>query len=350
VEPETQPPAEVDAPAVVRVAREFADARSLDDLERVFSARFGRVIDVPMYGFYALDEDRRGIDRNVGVNVSDAFVARYERAMHLDPLLEQARATGSATYNLAAMSPEEWEESAIYRLAYATHAMRHVAEVPIKAAGDVVGALHFAASEPTRGFVAANLRMADALSEALGAAIAEIRSEGRADRELRQLRAAMDLAGVSVAVSHPGACELRLNAGARRLLEQVVNWEERLHHLLRQPAGARRFTRRVEVALGSGSHGTLLAHCERLDGGELVAVIELQRARPHLSQQILGALTPREADVAALIVEGLTDREIAVELSISHHTVGQHAKGIYRKTGVDSRVALTRQLTYHSDG
>jgi hypothetical protein len=32
----------------------------------VFVAGFRRVIDVPMYGFYALDEDGGAIDHNVG--------------------------------------------------------------------------------------------------------------------------------------------------------------------------------------------------------------------------------------------------------------------------------------------
>ena len=56
------------------------------------------------------------------------------------------------------------------------------------------------------------------------------------------------------------------------------------------------------------------------------------------------ALTAREAEVAVLIVEGLADREIAERIYLSHHTVTQYVKRIYRKLDVDSRVALTRLL------
>jgi DNA-binding NarL/FixJ family response regulator len=59
---------------------------------------------------------------------------------------------------------------------------------------------------------------------------------------------------------------------------------------------------------------------------------------------LLAALTPREQEVAALVVDGLADREIAGSLHLSHHTVSQYVKRIYRKLGVDSRVALTRLL------
>ena len=63
-----------------------------------------------------------------------------------------------------------------------------------------------------------------------------------------------------------------------------------------------------------------------------------------MSPSALGVLTPREADVAVLVADGLADREIAARLYLSHHTVSQHVKRIYRKLDVDSRVALTRVL------
>ena len=40
----------------------------------------------------------------------------------------------------------------------------------------------------------------------------------------------------------------------------------------------------------------------------------------------------------------LSGREIAERLYLSHHTVSQDVKRVYRKLGVDSRVALTREL------
>jgi DNA-binding NarL/FixJ family response regulator len=53
-------------------------------------------------------------------------------------------------------------------------------------------------------------------------------------------------------------------------------------------------------------------------------------------------LTPREADVLALLQEGATNAQIAHSLSIGIETVRTHARNIYRKLGVASRRELAR--------
>src|SRR5919109_2313445 len=53
-------------------------------------------------------------------------------------------------------------------------------------------------------------------------------------------------------------------------------------------------------------------------------------------------LTPREADVLALLQEGATNAQIAHALSIGVETVRTHARNIYRKLGISSRRDLAR--------
>jgi DNA-binding NarL/FixJ family response regulator len=328
----------------VRFTRALSDASSLDDLERVFSAGFGRLLDVPMYGFYTLEQEQLRIRHWVGVHLSDVFVARYQQAIEWDPLVERYRATGQPVYNRDLMSEAEWEASAIYRLAYSTHKMRHVAVFPLTAAGQVVGALHLAARQPARRFAPADLRVTEAIAGVLGSAIARIRAEQRNGRELEQALTALALAGTAVVISRPRAPELALNRAARELLDEVEDADERLHEVLRRPPSANVFSRRTEVRLASGEAAVLHAHSDRLAEGGLVTILEVERERPRLSLHLFRALTPRESEVAALVVDGLSDREIAEQLTLSHHTVGQHVKSIYRKLGVDSRVRLTRLL------
>lgn len=52
-------------------------------------------------------------------------------------------------------------------------------------------------------------------------------------------------------------------------------------------------------------------------------------------------LSERERDVLILVARGMTNKEIAVELNISPHTVMSHRKNIVHKTGIRSVAGLT---------
>ncbi|MEZ5077443.1 MAG: AAA family ATPase [Solirubrobacterales bacterium] len=55
-------------------------------------------------------------------------------------------------------------------------------------------------------------------------------------------------------------------------------------------------------------------------------------------------LTERQAEVTRLIARGLSNREIAERLRVSPSTVKRHLENVYRRTGVNSRGALTALL------
>jgi DNA-binding CsgD family transcriptional regulator len=55
-------------------------------------------------------------------------------------------------------------------------------------------------------------------------------------------------------------------------------------------------------------------------------------------------LTAREAEVALLIAQGLTDAAIASRLGLSAHTVGHHAERIFDSLGVHTRTAIPLKL------
>jgi len=55
-------------------------------------------------------------------------------------------------------------------------------------------------------------------------------------------------------------------------------------------------------------------------------------------------LTPREADVAALLADGLPDKQIARDLEISLHTVRRHAERVLAKTGCHNQTEAALKL------
>jgi DNA-binding CsgD family transcriptional regulator len=227
------------------------------------------------------------------------------------------------------------------------HDMRHVVQVPVLCGQTMVGTINLGTSDPDRGYTASELRLAEALGRLVGVAVEGIRAREDLNQELERARAALELTGSAVVVSDPKALELRLNDAARQLLGQLPGGEERAYGLIAPPPGTPAgFSRSVDVELLDGDRGRLHAYSSRLprQAGALVTVLELDREHSARPSGPLVALTPREREVAALVVDGLTDREIAERLYLSRHTVSQYTKRIYRKLGVDSRVALTRLL------
>ena len=68
-----------------------------------------------------------------------------------------------------------------------------------------------------------------------------------------------------------------------------------------------------------------------------------EQARPR-SPGAPEVLTPQEEQIAWLVAEHLSNREIAARLFISASTVEYHLRKIFRKRGVASRVQLAHLL------
>jgi len=68
------------------------------------------------------------------------------------------------------------------------------------------------------------------------------------------------------------------------------------------------------------------------------------RTPPGTSEYGLDALTQREREVAKLVQERLTNREIASAMFLSQKTIETHMRNIFRKLGVSSRVEVARTI------
>jgi len=56
-------------------------------------------------------------------------------------------------------------------------------------------------------------------------------------------------------------------------------------------------------------------------------------------------LTQREREVAILVAQGLTNRQISSKLSISERTAGNHVASILKKLGLSSRAQIATWAT-----
>ena len=57
-----------------------------------------------------------------------------------------------------------------------------------------------------------------------------------------------------------------------------------------------------------------------------------------------GLLGKREAEIAQLVAEGLSNKQIGARLFISRHTVDSHVRNILNKLGINSRTQIAAWL------
>nr|WP_240948175.1 LuxR family transcriptional regulator [Planosporangium mesophilum] len=78
------------------------------------------------------------------------------------------------------------------------------------------------------------------------------------------------------------------------------------------------------------------------------ASAELRAAGHHVEPKpvrVAESLTPQQQQIARLVADGATNREVAAHLFLSRRTVDYHLRNIFTKLGVRSRVELTRLMS-----
>ena len=74
------------------------------------------------------------------------------------------------------------------------------------------------------------------------------------------------------------------------------------------------------------------------------------RAAPKPDPAEGALLGQRETEVAHLVAEGLSNKQIAVRLLISEHTVDSHLRNIFNRLGVNSRAQIANWVASSTSG
>jgi DNA-binding CsgD family transcriptional regulator len=178
------------------------------------------------------------------------------------------------------------------------------------------------------------------------------------------LRAALDAAGGAAALYRNGA-ELYRSAALRDLLRSEECRDDlvaaMLHHA-RRFAGASNgcdLMSAVDVAPrfleapGNRYRLTATPFEPQTEGCPTTVMVSVRAALPpfperaHLVERY--RLTTRQADVALLLAQGMTNREIADRIGVSEHTARHHAQRVLEKVGTGTRKALAIRLLADRD-
>ena len=108
--------------------------------------------------------------------------------------------------------------------------------------------------------------------------------------------------------------------------------------------GMRRFSRVWGVLPTDASAEELTAAVRALSQGLIVGTSTLLFESDSENEPLShGPLTERESEVLGLVAKGLANKQIAVALGISEHTVKFHVSSIYSKLNVTNRTEAVRE-------
>lgn len=93
----------------------------------------------------------------------------------------------------------------------------------------------------------------------------------------------------------------------------------------------------AEAQLLAALPGDVRVATARISG----AAIRVELVGPQMEKM---GLTPRQAAVGQLLLEGMGNHEIARRLRISVHTVRRHVEMIFRRLGVNNRAAAVAEI------
>lgn len=172
-----------------------------------------------------------------------------------------------------------------------------------------------------------------------------------------------ELAGMQSAGSPTPQVIVATAEGAGRLADGVFTGEDQGCALLLVSDDPRLVRRLAENAAGMPAWGAispnasgeaLQAAIHALAGGLLVFSPEVFETRlvsqgaanesaGGEAEGIIEALTPREHEILGFLAQGLTNKQIALGLGISEHTVKFHVSSVYSKLGASNRTEAVRK-------
>ncbi|MFI7643929.1 LuxR C-terminal-related transcriptional regulator [Nonomuraea sp. NPDC049400] len=337
-----------------RFSGALQSALTMDEVAAAYLGAVGRVIPAAALGLYALDATA-GTMVDVRATVAGDLVEEYEEYGRqddpvLDFIVEHRRPIDSSRV----VSTDAWELCGA-RHALGTEGLAHSMEAPLIVSGVFYGTINFARPPQMPSFSDRDLSSARAVSEQLGLATERAMRYEATGHRATALENALDRMGQAVVVTDLDGQVLFQNRIARRdwdvevgpdnapLPGAITNCIADAMSEFRND-GKRVFIRSVQ---DRASNRKAIVKSYRLSERNATAVTLVFPCAEEAAAHQLPAwdvLTRREQEIAQLVSEGLTTKQIAARAFITENTVKQHLKRVFAKTDVNTRAELVQLI------
>jgi len=330
-------------------------ALTLDEVSTAFMSTARRVLPADCVGMYRLGADSQSV-LDVRSDAWGQFLDDYERfGRDDDPVLEFVLRERRPIDSSRAASPEIWESSGA-RVALREVGLEHSMEAPLVASGRFIGIVNFARVASAPPFSSSDLMSARLIGEQLSLAIERALRFETSGARSTVMESALDRFPMAVIVTNLDARVVFQNRSARNA-NLVPSGEltgrtghesveacilEALHDF--RTKGKRLHVRSIKER-GSGAQHIVKTH--RLGTAQAAVVTLVYSGDPPTADRQLpswGVLSRREQEIAQLVSEGLTTKQIADRAFISENTVKQHLKRVFTKTDVRNRAELVQLI------
>lgn len=327
-------------------------ALTLDEVNDAFMNVVAAIIPASGCGLYQLDADGRGVV-DVRASVAADFLGDYEEyGRRDDPVLDFAMRERKPIDSSRVVAPSQWETCGA-RSVLALAGYCHSLEAPVIVSGAVFGTINFARTSEEGPFNKAELGAARFASEQLGLATERALRFERTGHRVSMLESTLDRVSEPVIVTDLTAQTLYTNRAARNLpltpdgqssdrLRQVhESIVEAMEHF--RVGGKRVHTTNVASA---DTAERLIVKSFRLPDSHDSAVTLVFEAGKRQGKHLpmWSVLSRREQEIAELVAQGWTNKQIAERAFISEHTVRQHLKRMFIKTGAHNRAELVQMV------
>lgn len=335
-----------------RFSAALQSALTRQEVVDAYLGSVGPVIEAEGLGLYELAPEQGGVI-DVRATVGGEVLEHYEQFGRCDdPVLrfvtEQRRPIDSSRVT----SHAAWDACGA-REALGLGGLGHSLEAPVMVSGVMTGTINFARRLEDVPFNDTDLISARLISEQLGLATERALRFEMTGHRASAFEHALDRLPQAVVVTDLEAKVIFQNRMARNdldLCDPAVSSTESISWCIAEAMaefrdkGKRVFVRSLRDA-ATGTQSIVKSY--RLSERDSTAVTIVFPCSEKSNAKELPAwrvLTKREQEIAQLVSEGLTTKQIAARAFISENTVKQHLKRVFAKTDVNNRAELVQLI------